>query len=39
VGLVITSIMLLSGRRVFWFAGILFGVVGVMLAATGFLVH
>jgi len=39
VGLVITSITLLSGRRFFWFAGIIFGVVGVAVAATGFLVH
>lgn len=39
VGLVITSITLLSGRRFFWMLGMLLGVVGIVLAATGFLVH
>ena len=39
VGLVITSITLLSGRRAFWLAGVLLGLVGIVLAATGFLVH
>ena len=39
VGLVITSITLLSGRRIFWALGILLGVVGIVVAATGFLVH
>ena len=39
VGLAITSITLLSGRRAFWLAGIVLGLVGVALAATAFLVH
>ena len=39
VGLVICSITLLTKRRFFWFAGILFGVAGFVLGATGFLVH
>ena len=39
VALVITSITLLSGRRTFWLAGVLLGLVGIVLAATGFLVH
>ena len=39
VGLVITSITLLSGRRLFWYLGIVLGVVGVVLSATGFIVH
>ncbi len=39
IGLVITSITLLSGRRVFWWLGILFGVVGLVVASTGFFVH
>ena len=39
VALVITSITLLSGRRVFWALGILLGIVGIVLASTGFLVH
>jgi glutamine synthetase type III len=39
VGLVITSITLLSGRRFFWYLGILLGVVGTVLAVTGSFVH
>ena len=39
VGLVITSITLLSGRRLFWLFGILLGLIGIVLAATGFFVH
>ncbi len=39
VALVITSITLLSGRRLFWILGIALGIVGTILAATGFLFH
>jgi hypothetical protein len=39
VGLVITSITLLSGRRIFWFLGLFMGAVGIAVAVTGFLVH
>ena len=39
VGLVITSITLLSGRKIFWALGILLGVVGIFIASSGFLVH
>ena len=39
VGLVITSITLLSGRRFFWMLGMLLGVTGIVLAGTGFFVH
>jgi Domain of unknown function (DUF4337) len=39
VGLVITSITLLSGRKVFWMAGIILGIIGIVLAGTGFFVH
>jgi hypothetical protein len=39
IGLVITSITLLSGRRFFWYMGILLGIIGLGVAATGFLVH
>jgi hypothetical protein len=39
VGLVITSITLLSGRRLFWMLGILMGMIGIAVAATGFFVH
>jgi high-affinity K+ transport system ATPase subunit B len=34
IGLVVTSITLLSGRRVFWKVGIVLGVIGVAVAAT-----
>ena len=39
IGLVITSITLLSGRRIFWYLGMLFGVVGVVVAATAAMIH
>ena len=39
VGLVITSITLLSGRRIFWVLGLALGVVGIVVAATGFVVR
>ena len=39
IALVITSITLLSGRRVFWHLGLLMGLIGIALAATGFLVR
>jgi hypothetical protein len=39
VGLVITSITLLSGRRIFWALGVFLGVIGIVIASTGFLVH
>ena len=39
IALVITSITLLSGRRVFWLFGLALGVVGIVLAATGFMVR
>lgn len=39
IGLVVTSITLLSGRRVFWYLGLLMGVVGLTVALTGFLVR
>jgi hypothetical protein len=39
IGLVITSITLLSGRKIFWYLGIVLGVVGVVMAVTGFLIH
>ena len=38
VGLVITSITILSGRRMFWYLGMLMGVIGTVVAVTGFLV-
>jgi len=38
IGLVITSITLLSGRRIFWHSGMVLSVVGVGVAVTGALV-
>ena len=39
IGLVVTSITLLSGRRIFWHLGIVLGVVGVVVAVMGAIVH
>jgi hypothetical protein len=39
IGLVVTSITLLSGRRVFWHLGIVLSVVGGVVAAMGALAH
>jgi len=39
IGLVICSITLLTKRKAFWIAGILVAMVGLIFAATGFLVH
>jgi len=38
VGLVVTSITLLSGRRAFWHAGVVLGIAGVVSAATSVIV-
>lgn len=39
VALVITSITLLSGRRVFWHTGLVLGVAGMVVASTALLVR
>jgi hypothetical protein len=39
VGLVVTSITLLSRRRIFWHVGIVLTVVGVVVATMGAMVH
>ena len=39
IALVITSITLLSGRRIFWSFGLLLATAGVVLAASAWLVH
>jgi Domain of unknown function (DUF4337) len=39
IGLVVTSITLLSGRRIFWKAGMVLGVIGVVVACTAPLVR
>jgi glutamine synthetase type III len=39
IGLVITSITLLSGRRIFWHSGMVLSVIGLALALTAVAVH
>jgi uncharacterized protein DUF4337 len=39
IGLVITSITILSGRKLYWAAGIVFGIAGVVTASTGLFVR
>lgn len=39
IGLVICSITMLTKRKIFWIAGMLLGAAGIVLAATGFLLH
>ena len=39
IGLVVTSITLLSGRRIFWGLGLVLGVVGMVVTATAFFLH
>jgi hypothetical protein len=39
IALVICSITLLTEKKLFWFAGILIGIVGVAASLAGFLVH
>lgn len=39
VALVVTSITLLSGRRGFWYFGLLLGAIGVVVTITGFRIH
>lgn len=39
IALVVTSITLLSHRRAFWYAGVVLGIVGVIVAVTGRLVR
>jgi hypothetical protein len=39
VGLVVTSITLLTGRRFYWVTGVGLAIVGMVLSATGFFVH
>jgi cell division protein FtsN len=39
IGLVVTSITLLSGRRIFWKAGMVLGLVGIVVAGTAPLVR
>ncbi len=39
IGLVITSITLLSGRRIFWHLGVIFGVIGIVIAVIAAVLH
>jgi hypothetical protein len=39
IGLVITSITLLSGKRIFWHLGIVLAVIGAAIAVTGAIIH
>lgn len=39
IGLVVTSITLLSGRRAFWYSGMVMGAMGLFIAGTAILVH
>lgn len=39
IALVISSLALLSGKRIFWFLGIISGVAGLAVAVTGHLMH
>ena len=39
IGLVISSITLISGKRIFWQIGMLMAVMGIAVASTGFMVH
>lgn len=39
IGLVITSITLLSGRRIFWHLGIVFSILGIVVALRGAIIH
>jgi hypothetical protein len=39
IGLVITSITMLSGRRIFWHLGIVLSIVGIAVAVSGAIVH
>lgn len=39
IGLVITSVTLLTRARVYWYFGIVFSIAGIVAAATAFLMH
>lgn len=39
IGLVVTSITLLSGRRIFWRSGIVLGITGLLVASTALFVR
>jgi hypothetical protein len=39
IGLIITSFTLLTKKKLFWYSGIVLGIVGSVIAVTGFLMH
>jgi hypothetical protein len=39
IALIISSFTLLTKKKGFWFAGMLLGVVGLIIATSGFLLH
>lgn len=39
IGLIICTFTLLTKKKGFWFSGMLLGMVGLVLAVSGFLVH
>jgi hypothetical protein len=39
IGLVVTSITLLSRQRAFWYGGLVLGVLGLVVLVTGMLIH
>ena len=39
IALVISSLALLSRKRIFWFLGMISGVAGLAVAVTGYLMH
>lgn len=39
IGLIICSFTLLTKKRIFWFSGILLGIVGSLVSASGFLIY
>jgi hypothetical protein len=39
IGLIITALTLLTEKKAFWLAGILVGLVGLVLAFSGFAIH
>jgi hypothetical protein len=39
IGLIVTSFTLLTHKKLFWYSGILLGIVGCVIGITGFLLH
>jgi hypothetical protein len=39
IGLIISSFTLLTSRKLFWYVGILLGIMGALIGVTGFLLH